>query len=86
MDACTLARRIGHQFRHDVAQIVPDSLDCSLSIGIHAVHADRLATASEWIEKADQAMLEAKQSGKGCVVLSADPGSHSVPPPSRSVG
>jgi two-component system chemotaxis family response regulator WspR len=84
MDACTLARRIADQFRHDVAQIVPDSLDCSLSIGIHAVHADRPATASEWVEKADHALLEAKQSGKGCVVLSAEPGSRSAGLPSRS--
>lgn len=86
LDACTLARRIAHQFRHDVAQIVPDSLHCSLSIGIHAVHADRLAAGSELIERADQAMLEAKQSGKGCVVLSAEPGSQPAGAPSHPIG
>lgn len=69
LDACSLAKRIARRFDEQVAIMVPDSLKPSLSIGLQAVPGRLALSGQQLISAADQALLQAKQSGKGRVVM-----------------
>ena len=72
LEACTLARRIIQQFADKITALVPDTLRCSLSIGVHAMSGRDLVEDRSLLKAADVALLQAKQNGKGRVVMAAE--------------
>jgi diguanylate cyclase (GGDEF)-like protein len=65
-----LSERCLHRLRDLEFDIVAENLRISASLGISALH--RRESAASWLERADQALYEAKSAGRDQVVVHAD--------------
>jgi len=66
-----IGERLIHSLVRNPLEVGQDLVSVSISVGVASFPADADG-AEDLLEKADRALLKAKASGKGCVMLAED--------------